>query len=298
MTQQKSLTALSWLELILLGLIWGASFLSIRIALDSIPVMTSVFHRVFWAALALWIVVLVRRLSVPKDPGIWGAFLVMGFLNNVLPFTLMAWGQLHVETGLTSILNAATAVFGVLVAAAFFPDERLTRYRALGVGLGFAGVTLAIGLRNLFSFDLQSTAQLAILAGTVSYALAAVWARVHLSGLAPQIAAAGMLTGSALFMFPIMLIVDGPPSFDLPFEAWLSVGYYALIATAGAYLLYYRVLAKAGSGNLLLVTLIIPPVAIVLGAFVRDESLPSNAFVGFGVLAVGLLILSRSGRRD
>lgn len=298
MAHQKTLSTRAWFELFLLGVIWGGSFLSIRIALDTIPVMTVVFHRVFFAALALWVVILATATSIPKDPRVWRAFLIMGLLNNVLPFTLMAWGQLYVATGLTSILNAATAVFGVLLAAVFFRDERLTTARFVGVFMGFGGVSVAIGLSNLLSFDLHSLAQLAILAGTISYAAAAVWARLHLAGLPPQVSAAGMLSGSALFMLPIMLIIDGPPALILPLEAWVSVAYFAIIATAGAYLLYYRVLAAAGSGNLLLVTLVIPPVAILLGAVVRNETLPANAFLGFGILAIGLLILSQSGRRD
>ena len=298
MASQKTLSPRAWFELTLLGVIWGASFLSIRIALDTIPVMTSVFHRVFWASLVLWIVILIRGQKVPTSLRIWGAFLIMGLLNNVLPFSLMAWGQLYVDTGLTSILNAATAIFGVLLAAVFFRDERLTGLRLLGVGLGFLGVATTIGIENFLSFDLRSVAQIAILAGTVSYALAAVWARFHLSDLSPQVAAAGMLTGSTVMMLPIMLIVDGTTSLSLPLETWLAIGYYAIIATAGAYLLYYRVLAIAGSGNLLLVTLVIPPVAILLGTLLRGESLPPNAYIGFAILAVGLVILSRSGRRN
>jgi len=298
MTRQKTLSPRSGAELLLLGLIWGGSFLAIRIALDSVPVITAVFHRVFWAALALWTVVLIQRLPVPTSWRVWRAFLVMGLLNNALPFTLMAWGQLHVDTGLTSILNAATAIFGVLAAAMFFPDERLSATRLIGVIVGFAGVSITIGIGSLLRFDLQSMGQLAILAGTVSYAMAAVWARLHLSGLPPQVSAAGMLTGSTIFMLPVMLMVDGPPALLLHSETWLAIGYFAVVATAGAYLLYYRVLAAAGSGNLLLVTLIIPPVAITLGALVRNEALPPNAYLGFGILAVGLTILSRSGRRD
>lgn len=298
MSLQKSLSPRTWAELILLGVIWGASFLSIRIVLDTVPVVTSVFHRVFWAALVLWAVLLIQGLAIPRSPRIWAAFLVMGLLNNVLPFSLMAWGQLYVPTGLTSILNATTAIFGVLVAAMCFRDERLTRPRLLGLGLGFAGVATAIGLDNFSSFSLQSAAQLAILCGTLSYALAAVWARSHLAGLSPQVAATGMLTASAVMMLPVMLVVDGVPSFNLTAETWMAIGYYSVAATAGAYLLYYRVLARAGSGNLLLVTLIIPPVAIVLGASWRDETLPPTAFAGFAILAIGLLVLSRSGRRD
>ena len=298
METQKHLSPRAWSELLLLGLIWGASFLSIRIALDTIPVMTSVLHRTFWAMLALWLVVLIQRQNIPKSPKVWLAFLVMGLLNNAIPFTLMAWGQLYIDTGLTAILNAATAVFGVLIAAMFFKDERLTKARLTGVGLGFLGVSIAIGIQNFSNFSLQSTAQLAIVAGTISYALAAAWARKSLSGLSPIVAAAGMLTGSTLLILPVTLMVDGMPTLTLPFVTWAAIGYYAIIATAGAYLLYYRVLAMAGSGNLMLVTLVIPPVAIVLGAAVRDEALEPRAFIGFAVLALGLLILNRSGSRN
>lgn len=291
MTTQKTLSSRAWAELLLLGIIWGASFLSIRIALDEIAPLTSIAHRTFWAMLVLWVVVALMRLPLPRDPRIWLAFLGMGILNNVIPFGLMAWGQLHIETGLTSILNAATAIFGVIAAALFFADERITPRKAVGVALGFFGVATAIGLDNFRSFDLRSLAQLAIIAGTISYALAGVWARRFLGGLRPQMAAAGMLTGSTVVTVPLAWVMDGPISLNLQTDTILAIVYYAIIATAGAYLLYYRVLAMAGSGNLMLVTLVIPPIAIVLGALVRDEALNPNAFVGFALLAIGLAIL-------
>ena len=288
---QKSLSARAWSELMLLSAIWGASFLSIRIALDEIGFVTAVAHRVGWATLVPWGVVLIRRLPIPRAPGIWGAFLVMGLLNNVIPFSLMAWGQLHIETGLTSILNAATAVWGVLVAALVFRDERLTMRRAVGVSVGFLGVATAIGLGNLARFDVTSLAQLAVLGGTLSYALASSWARAKLSELTPQVAAAGMLTGSSLIMLPAAVWLEGWPRFDLAPATWAAIFYYAVLATAFAYLLYYRVLAMAGSGNLMLCTLLVAPVAIVLGALVRGETLEPQAFLGFGLLALGLVVL-------
>ncbi|WP_425046585.1 DMT family transporter [Primorskyibacter sp. S87] len=292
MTEQKTISKGAWAELALLGLIWGGSFLAIRIALDEVPVVTSVFHRTFWAMLVLWGVVAIQRLPVPKDPRIWGAFLVMGLLNNVIPFGLMSWGQLYIETGLTSILNATTAIFAVIVAAMIFADERLTPRKIIGVGLGFLGVATAIGLEAFDSFDLRSTAQFAILGGTVSYALASSWGRLKLGDLPPQVAAAGMLTGSTLVLAPAAWLIDGPISLDLEPRTWMAIGYYAIVATAGAYLLYYRILAKAGSGNLMVVTLLIPPVAITLGALVRDEALLPQAYVGFVLLALGLMVLN------
>ena len=291
MTEQKTISTRAWAELMLLGLIWGGSFLSIRIALDEVGPLTSVAHRVFWAMLVLWAFVIFKRIALPRDPLIWVGFLGMGILNNAIPFTLMAWGQLHIPSGLTSILNAATAVFAVLAATLFFADERLSRRKTLGVGLGFAGVATAIGLENLRSFDLRSLAQLAVIGGTISYALAGVWARKRLGGLPPQLAAAGMLTGSSLIMVPLAWSVEGPISLDLAPRTIAAIAYYGLIATACAYLLYYRVLGMAGAGNLGLVTLLIPPVAIVLGAWVLDETLPPAAYMGFILLALGLLVI-------
>jgi drug/metabolite transporter (DMT)-like permease len=288
---QTSLSPRAWAELGLLSLLWGASFLSIRTTLDEVPVLTSVAHRVTWAAVALWLVVIATRTPLPKRARVWGALLVMGMLNNVIPFTLMAWGQLHIETGLAAILNAATAVWGTLIAAAVFRDERLTVRKAAGVALGFGGVAVAVGAGALAALDPRSLGQLAVVAGTVSYAFAAVWARARLKGLPPVVAAAGMLTGAALVMAPFAVVVEGRPSFALAPVTWVAMGYVALVATAFAYLLYYRVLAMAGSANLLLVTLIIPPVAILLGAWVRGEALPPHAFAGLGMLAAGLLVL-------
>lgn len=275
----------------LLAMIWGGSFLSIRVALDEITPLTSVAHRTTWAMLVLWAVIAVMRIPLPRDPKIWFSFLVMGLLNNVIPFTLMAWGQLHIESGLTSILNAFTAVVGVVIASLFFADERITLRKGIGVILGFFGVAVAIGLDNFRSFDLRSLAQLAVIGGTVAYAIAGVWARKRLVGMPPQMAAAGMLTGSTVIMLPLVYFIEGPLTFDLQPRTVLAIGYYAIIATAFAYLLYYRVLAMAGSGNLMLVTLLVAPLAITLGAIVLNEKLWANAYLGFGILALGLIIL-------
>lgn len=277
--------------MLLLALIWGGSFLSVAVALREIGFLSAVAHRVFWAASLLWLFVCLQRLPVPRAPRLWVAFLVMGLLNNVLPFSLMAWGQLHIESGLTSILNAATAIFGALVAALLLADEPLTPRRALGIAIGFGGVVTVIGWQALAGFDLRSLGQIAVLAGALSYAFASVWAKLRLKGLHPAVSAAGMLTGSSLIMIPLALAVEGPFRFDLAPGTWAAIAYYAIIATAGAYLLYYRVLAMAGSANLMLVTLMIPPIAIVLGAAILDESLGPNAYAGLALIGLGLVIL-------
>lgn len=291
MTNQKSLSSRAWIDLLLLGFVWGGSFLAIRVALDEIGPLTTVAHRTGWAMMVLWAVVAIRRLPVPKDWRVWGAFLGMGLLNNVIPFGLMAWGQLHIEIGLTAILNATTAIFGVLFASCFFVDERMTRRKGVGVLIGFAGVAMTIGPGVLVHLDVTDLAQLAVLAGTVSYAFASIWARHFLVDLPPQVAAAGMLTGATMITVPLAWGFEGPLTLDLEWNTLGAIGYYSIIATALAYLLYYRILAAAGAGNLLLVTLLIPPVSILLGAWLRNEALGPNAIAGFGCLALGLLIL-------
>ncbi|WP_121065034.1 DMT family transporter [Chachezhania antarctica] len=292
MTQQKSLSPRDWGLMFLLALIWGGTFPSVRVALFELTPLTAVLHRTFWAALALWVLALVTRQKLPRNPGTWAAFLVMGLINNAIPFSLQAWGQLHIESGLAAILNASTAIFGVLVAALVFADERLTTRKLAGVVLGFLGVATTVGLSNLMALDLHSLAQLAVIAGTVSYAFAGAFARTYLGGLSPIVAAAGMLTGATIWMLPIAITADGLPSFDLQPQTWAAVSYYALIATAGAFLLYYRILSSAGSGNLLIVTLLVAPVSIVIGAVGLDEELAPRAFAGFAILAVGLLTLN------
>lgn len=281
----------AWAELLLLSLIWGGSFFSIAIAQREIGPVTVVLHRVAWAALLLWLVAWARRLAVPRGAGAWGAFLVMGCLNNALPFTLLSWGQMQIGTGVTSILNATTAVFGVLVAALCFADERLTARRLAGVAVGFAGVATIRGPERLLALDAQALGTWAVLGATLSYALAGAWAKRWLRGHPPMVAAAGMLTGSTLVMAPVALLAEGMPSLALAPPTWAAIGYYAVVATAAAYLLYYRVLAMAGAGNLLLCTLIIPPVAVTLGVAFLGEPIEPRALAGFGLIAAGLALI-------
>ncbi|MEL6608955.1 MAG: DMT family transporter [Pseudomonadota bacterium] len=282
----------AWIELIVLSFIWGGTFLSVRIALDDLGPLWVVAHRVFWAAVILWAVVLATGGRVPLTARVWIGFLGMGLLNNVFPFTLQAWGQLHIESGLTSILNAGTAIWGALVAALFLADERLTLRKSVGVLVGFFGVATAIGLSNLMAFDLRSLGQLAVVLSTISYAFAGVWGRRMLGRLSPVVSAAGMLLMSSVTMIPIAWVVEGPLVLTLAADTILALAYVTVVATAGAYLLYYRVLGMAGSSNVMLCTLLIAPVAIVLGALFLGEDLAPRAFWGFGILALGLLILN------
>lgn len=289
--QQKTISLSAWVQMGLLALLWGGSFLSIKVAVAETPVLTVVAIRIAGAALVLWAVLLPLGYRLPRDARVWGALLLMGFLNNALPFTLITWGQQSIETGLAAILNASTAIFGVLVAALAFRDEQLTPRKALGVATGFLGVATAIGLQNFAALDLTSLAQLAVLGASMSYAVSGAFARHALAGVPPQVSAAGMLTASALIMVPLAIWREGMPSPHHSMQAWAALAYLAVLASALAYLLFYRILAHVGAGNASLVTLMVAPVSIVLGALLLDEVLPLRAYIGFAILALGLVIL-------
>lgn len=281
----------AWIELLALAAIWGAAFMAVEVALRELGPLTIVFWRVTLGALLLWGVVWVRRLHVPRSARFWGACLGMGVLNNALPFALIAWGQREVESGLAAILNGAATVFGVLVATSVLSEEKLTAGRAVGVGLGLAGLACAMGPGALGSFDARSLAQLAVLGGALSYACASVWARLTLVDQPPIVAAAGMTTLASGLVAGPMLALEGAPSLALRGSTWLAIGYCAGLGTAVGYLLYYRVLESAGAANLTLVSLLKPPVAILLGWALLDERLGWTQLGGFLILALGMVVL-------
>jgi len=215
----------------------------------------------------------------------------MGFLNNAIPFTLIAWGQTHIESGLASILNGTTAIITFALASIFFKDERLTSLKSVGLILAFIGVCIIIGLDALSNFNLRSLAQLSLILACFSYASAAIWARSKLKDVNPITAATGMLTSASIIMVPLALMIDGRPNYELQITTISSMVFLSLPATAFAYLLYYRSLNLAGSANLSLVTLLVPPMAVLWGSIVLGERLLPNAYLGFALIALGMCFI-------
>nr|WP_309504016.1 DMT family transporter [uncultured Roseovarius sp.] len=287
---QASLTPAAALMLLILAAVWGGSFFLAELALREVPPLTITLHRVVWAVPFLGIVVWWQGLTLPRSPRVWGAYLVMGALNNALPFSLIFWGQTRIESGLASILNGTTAVFGAVVAGVLLADERLTPRKVIGALLGLAGVAIVMGPEALTGLDPRNVAQLAVIAAALSYSLASVWAKIHLSDQPPQMNALGMLTGSAIIMVPIAICVDGVPQISLSGGTWAALLGMALVSTVVAYLLYFAILTRAGAANLMLVTLLIPPFAIALGTVFLHESLGPSAIAGFAVIVLGILI--------
>ena len=279
-----------WLILLVLALIWGGAFFFIGVAVRHVQPLTYVWLRLTIGAAGLWAYLIIKgeKISLPKQ--IWSSILLLAILNNALPFALFGWGQTHIASGLASILNATTPIWGVVVAHFLTRDERMNPRKIAGVLLGFGGVATMIGPSLLSSLGTGAFAQLACVVAGLSYALAAVWARrFKRLGISPFSVTTGQLTAGALMMLPISMIVDRPWTHAFPpMSAWAAITALALLCTALGYVLYFRLIDHAGATNALLVTLLVPPVAIFLGAAFLGETLAPQDFAGLALIALGL----------
>jgi drug/metabolite transporter (DMT)-like permease len=281
------LEAQDWGLLLALSLLWGASYFFSKVAVGALPPLTVVGARVLLAAAALLLVC--RLVGVALPVGRWRDFLGMGAINNVLPFALIFWAQTEIASGLASILNATTPLFTAILAHGLTRDERLTPSKIFGVGLGIAGVAVLVGVEVLDGLGSAVVPQLACLAAAVSYAFAGIFARRRLKGIPPLAAASGQLTASAMMALPIMALIDRPWTLPLPETTTIgAVLGLALLSTALGYSIYFRILARAGATNILLVTLLIPPSTIVLGALFLGERLEAHHAAGFAAIGLGL----------
>ncbi|NOH96666.1 DMT family transporter [Vibrio sp. 99-70-13A1] len=284
-----SMSTRLWVMLVLLSMLWGGSFFFVGIAVNELPPLTIVALRVGIAAITLWCIALLLGLKPPKELSVWGAFFKVGLLNNVIPFVLIVWGQTQIASGLASILNAATPISAVIVAGLLLPDERPTPLKIMGVGIGFIGVVVMIGLPAL-SGGGSLLAQLAVITATICYAFAGVYSRrFKTMGISPIIVAAGQVTASTMILLPISLLVDGPLNISsVSSHTWFAIIGLAVVSTALAYVMYFKIIELAGATNVLLVTLLVPVSAILLGYIFLNETLEPIHFVGMSLIALGL----------
>lgn len=281
----------AWALILLLGLIWGGSFFFARIAVKEVPPFTLVFLRLSLAALALHIYLHGRLGLYEALRTRWREFLVMGFLNNALPHTLIFFGQTEIGAGLASILNATTPIWTVLIANRLTSDEKLTAAKLGGCLVGLAGTAVMIGpgIANAASAPFWALS-LPVLAA-VSYGFANTYGK-RFRGIAAPVTATGQLTASALTMLPVAIIADQPWTLPMPSAtAILAILGLALLSTAFAYMLFFRILGLAGATNVSLVTLVVPPSAILLGALFLGERLGLTDLAGMILIGSGLILL-------
>jgi len=289
-TVNHKMGASEWVLLLILSVLWGGSFFFVGVAVKALPPFTIVALRVGLAAVVLNIVVRATGLRMPTDRRLWGAFFGMGLLNNMIPFCLIVWGQTHIASGLASIFNATTPLFTVIVAHAFTKDEKISGGRLGGILIGFIGVAVIIGLDSLGGLGTNTMAQFAVLGAALSYAFAGVYGRRFKSmGVAPLVTATGQVTASTILLTPLALVVDQPWTLTMPgVGVWSAIIGLALVSTALAYIIYFRILATAGATNLLLVTFLIPVSAILLGVFFLGEQLTGKDLAGMVLICFGL----------
>lgn len=284
--------------LLILSVLWGGSFFFIEVLVDHLPPLTIVNARVALAAAALWVIILARKVPIPKTRQMWTALCVIGLINNALPFTLITWGQTQINSGLASIFNATAAFFTVVIAGALLPDERFTRRKFTGVIIGVIGTIILVGPEALNGLTGPALGQLAVIGAAISYAAAAVYSRRFKAwGLSPLMVATGQVTMAAMMLLPLTLWFEKPWTLDVPtlpaIAALLGLAFFSSVI---AYILYFRLIESAGATNAALVAFLIPVSAILLGVTFLDEAFTPLQILGMSVIFIGLIIMD--GRLD
>ncbi len=281
---------LEWLLLIVLSVLWGGSFFFNKLTVAEWPPFAVVQVRVGLAALALLLAVRIAGHSMAVGRDLWLAFFGMGILNNLIPFSLFLWGQQQIASGLASILNATTPIFAVLVMHCF-GNEKATGLKLGGVLAGLVGVAILMGPDALSGLGSNLAAQIACILAAVSYAFSGLLGR-RFRGVSPLVAATGQLSASTLMMLPIVFVMHPPWTLPVPSQqALLALVGLALISTALAYLLFFRIMRTAGPSNVMLVTFLIPVSAILLGSGLLGEALLPRHFAGMAAIFVGLALI-------
>lgn len=292
-SESLRMTPFEWGLFMILSVLWGGAFFLIEVALRDLPPFTIMILRVGGASLFLWSIVLILRKEFPRGWGLWVVLTIMAVFNSALPFSLIAWGQIQITSGLASILIAMTPLFAVITAHFFTDDEGFTPLKGAGVVSGVFGVAVLIGPEFLRDLGANVFAQLAVLGGAVSYSIAAVFGRrFGRKDMSPISIAAGQVTMAVVLLLPFVLIFDRPWTLALPSLAGMgAVAGLALGSTGVAYLIYYRVLASAGATNLMLVNFMAPVSALLLGIFILEETLTIEQAIGMAFIAFGLALI-------
>jgi drug/metabolite transporter (DMT)-like permease len=276
-------------RLLVLAMIWGASFLLIKLALEGVSPMQIVLGRLSFGALALGLLLAVRRQPLPREPALWGHLLLMAVVANIVPFFLFGWGEQHVTSGMAGVLNGTTPLFTLVFAMALLPEERLSGLRALGLLVGFVGVVLVVGpWRNGGENALPG--QLACLGAAACYGVSFTYTRRHISGRAPvlPLSVAQLLCAAGLLWIVAPVVAWTPV--ELTPTVVASVVGLGAVGTGMAYALYYRLIHDAGATTASMVTYLIPVFAVALGIAVLGEPLTWNLFGGAAVVILGVLV--------
>jgi drug/metabolite transporter (DMT)-like permease len=281
------------LMLIALALIWGSSFMFIKVALRELDPATLILGRLGLAALALAVVVPLlvgKRTAMQELRTYWPALVLVGLVNTAVPFWLLSWGETRIDSGLASIIQASVPIFNVLLAYGFFHDQRVTGRRLVGVALGFVGVALLVGAQP----EGKILGALAVVGMAACYAGGGLLTRRFLFEARPHVIALGTSAVAALAVLPFG--VAQAPGHVPSWQVLASVVVLGVVGTAAAYLLFFTVIAGAGAAYASLVTYLVPPVALAYGALFLDERVGAAALAGLVLIFGGVALGTRTPR--
>ena len=278
--------ARDWATLLVLSWLWGSSFLFFKVLGHSLPPFTIVLGRLGLAACVLNLVLAARGQGLRRHMP-WRDFAVLGVLNSVVPFALFAWGETFITSGMAAMLNATTPLWAVLLAHAV-RTERLTWARAAGVALGLAGVAVLVGPAAALGVRAGLPGMIACLFAAALYAVSGQYVR-RLHAVPPLQVAAGQLTAGAVIVLPLAAVFERFWLLPAPdAKVWGALGGLAVLGTAFAYMLFYRLVARAGATRAMLVTFLLPVTGLLLGWAVLGESVPGRAWPGMALIGAGL----------
>jgi len=295
-------TYANWARLFTLGLIWGASFMFVSIAVQDYPPLTTAALRIALGAVALMIVLRLANRRLPdfrsKDGRtIWMFAAVMGVFSNALPFSLLSWGQTYVASGFAGVSMATVPLIVLPLAHVLIPGERMTLMKSIGFGLGFVGVILLIGLRAFESSgqSMETLARLASVGAAGCYAMGAIVTRLCPKVDLLSLAASTMLCATAM-MVPIALWQDGWPAGGSALGI-SAIIYLGLLPTGLAQIFLVQVIREAGPSFLTLVNYQVPIWSVIFGLLFLGEALPENTITALTLILVGMAISQRFGNR-
>lgn len=279
--------------LLALGGVWGASFLFIKVIVDEVSPLELVAGRLLLGALTIVLFTRFRRLPLRVSPALVGQAAVLAAVNNIVPFSLIAIGEQHIDSGTASVLNSTMPIFTAAFAAAFLADEHFTAARAGGLALGFLGVAVLAGNGVRHITDADMLGQLAVVAAAACYGLGATYARSVLRTNDPIGLSAVQLTMGTLMAIPLVFIFHGLPHQSLSLKAALSLLTLGVVGTGFAYIVYLWLIDVTGSVRASLVTYIIPAVGLFLGWAVLNEHIGVSTAAGSALIVAGVAIVMR-----
>lgn len=289
-----------WLAFILLGTIWGSSFLWIKVAVQEINPLLLVAFRLSFAILVLFLVVLLTRTRISLDRKMWVILLLFGFTNTAIPYLLISWGEQFIDSAVAAILNSTTPLFAMVIAHIFLEDDRITLPRLIGLIVGFFGIILLVS-RDLVSLEIPEQTrlylifgQIAVLLASLLYAGSSVFSRRRMKGISLSVQGLVPLLAATSILWILTPVVENPVNFPQLPITWFSLAWLGILGTGFAFLLYFYLIHSVGPTRATLVTYIFPVVGVLLGVVFLDERLDWQLAIGAGMVVGSVVIVNTS----